>query len=117
MPTNKISVYIFLPYKIYLFITLFCSYYLTNVFKFAILYSENVIHIKYKPNQPQGGGYKMENYELARTILGNDFITPEEVMKSCREITYTKEQLAIFRRTIPGQEILEWCRDTQGQVG
>jgi len=53
----------------------------------------------------------MENYELARTILGNDFITPEEVMKSCREITYTKEQLAIFRRTIPGQEILEWCRD------
>lgn len=47
MPANKISVYIFLPYKICLFLTLICSYRLTNIFQFAILPSENVIH-KYK---------------------------------------------------------------------
>ena len=56
MPANKISVYNFLACIICLFLTLFCSSHLTNAFQFAILYLENVIHIKYKPNQPQGGG-------------------------------------------------------------
>ncbi len=50
------------------------------------------------------------NYDLARTILGKDFISPEEVAKS-RGITYTDDQLAMFGDTLRSQEVLIWCRD------
>src|ERR1700722_9002644 len=53
---------------------------------------------------------KQPNYDLARTILGKDFISPEEVAQS-RKITYTDEQLATFGETLPAQDVLEWCRD------
>lgn len=51
------------------------------------------------------------SYDLAKKILGDDFISPEEIMKFRKGITYTDEQLAYFKKTIPSQEILEWCRD------
>ena len=54
---------------------------------------------------------KAPDYDLVRTILGNDFISPEEIMKSRKGITYTDEQLSQFGETVPAQEILEWCRD------
>ena len=54
---------------------------------------------------------KAPDYELVCTILGKDFISPEDVMKSRKGITYTEEQLARFGETVPAQEILEWCRD------
>lgn len=54
---------------------------------------------------------KAPDYELVRTILGKDFISPEDVMNSRKGITYTEEQLAQFGETVPAQEILEWCRD------
>ena len=54
---------------------------------------------------------KAPDYELVRTILDKDFIPPEDVMKSRKEITYTDEQLSQFGETVPAQEILEWCRD------
>jgi len=54
---------------------------------------------------------KAPDYELVRTILGKDFISPEEIMKSRKGITYTDEQLSQFGETVPAQEILEWCRD------
>ncbi len=54
---------------------------------------------------------KAPDYELVRTILGKDFISPEDVMNSRKGITYTDEQVAQFRKTVPVQEILEWCRD------
>ncbi len=54
---------------------------------------------------------KNEKYELVRNILGEDFISPEDVMHSCKEITYSNEQLAHFSKTVPTQEILQWCRD------
>ena len=50
------------------------------------------------------------NYDLARTILGKDFISPEEITKS-RGVVYTKDQLAKFGETLPSQEVLVWCRD------
>ena len=53
---------------------------------------------------------KAPNYELAKNILGKDFISPEDIAKA-RGITYTDEQLAIFGDTLPAQEVLEWCRD------
>jgi len=54
---------------------------------------------------------KVPNYDLARTILGKDFISPEEVAKFRKGIFYTDEQLARFGDTLPAQDILEWCRD------
>ena len=54
---------------------------------------------------------KAPDYELVRTILGKDFISPEDVMNSRKGITYTDEQLAQFGETVPAQEILEWCHD------
>jgi len=53
---------------------------------------------------------KAPNYDLARTILGKDFISPEEIA-TARGLTYTDEQLAKFGDTLPTQEALEWCRD------
>ncbi len=53
---------------------------------------------------------KAPDYTLAQTILGKDFITPEEVAKS-RGITYTEDQMAKFGDTLPLQEVLVWCRD------
>src|SRR3989344_1283582 len=53
---------------------------------------------------------KTPNYDLARSILGKDFISPEEIAKS-RSVAYSDEQLGRFGDTLPSQEILEWCRD------
>lgn len=49
-------------------------------------------------------------YELAKNILGRDFISPEEIA-AARGLAYTDEQLATFGNTLPTQEVLEWCRN------
>ncbi len=54
---------------------------------------------------------KMPDYGLAESILGADFITPEEVAKSRKGVAYTDDQLSQFGDTVPSQEVLEWCRD------
>ena len=54
---------------------------------------------------------KAPNYDLARTILGKDFISPDEVAKSRKGVVYTDEQLAHFSDMLPAQDVLEWCRD------
>lgn len=54
---------------------------------------------------------KVPDYELARNILGKDFISPEEVAKSRKGVAYTDDQLSHFSDTVPSQEVLEWCRD------
>jgi hypothetical protein len=53
---------------------------------------------------------KAPNYDLAKTILGKDFISPEEIA-TARGFVYTDEQLAKFGDTLPTQDVLEWCRD------
>ena len=53
---------------------------------------------------------KAPNYDLAESILGKDFISPEEI-STARGLTYTDEQLAKLHDTLPAQEVLEWCRD------
>ncbi len=50
-------------------------------------------------------------YDLARAILGDDFISPEDIMKSRKSVVYTDDQLSEFWRTVPSQKVLEWCRD------
>jgi len=38
------------------------------------------------------------DYELARAILGKDFITPEKIMSLCKDVTYTSKQLTKFKK-------------------
>jgi hypothetical protein len=52
----------------------------------------------------------MLNYDRARAILGDDFISPEEI-GTARGLTYTGEQFANFGDTLPAQDVLKWCRD------
>lgn len=53
---------------------------------------------------------KVQNgYGLAKDILGQDFISPEEIYET-RGITYTDEQLTKFGETLPSKDLLEWCR-------
>lgn len=54
---------------------------------------------------------KVPDYNLARTILGNDFISPEEVAKYRKGVVYTDDQLVQFGDSMPSQEVLEWCRN------
>ncbi len=54
---------------------------------------------------------KLPDYELARTILGKDFVSPEEVAESQRGVVYTSSQLSWFGDNLPTREVLEWCRD------
>lgn len=48
-------------------------------------------------------------YDIARLILGDDFITPEEVA-SARGLVYTDEQTEALEANIPSDEVIAWCR-------
>lgn len=50
------------------------------------------------------------NYDLASTILGEDLISPEEIMK-VRKLTYGDDLLQQFIKTLPNKEVLLWLRD------
>jgi hypothetical protein len=52
---------------------------------------------------------KAPDFTLAREILGLDFLSPEEVA-TARGLTYSDEQIAEFKRTLPNKETLEWLR-------
>ena len=52
---------------------------------------------------------KVPDYALVREILGDDFISPEEIA-AARDITYSAEQLAELENTLPDRETLEWLR-------
>ncbi len=56
-------------------------------------------------------GCGSDSYTLARSILGDDLITPEEIMRSRDGVSYTRQQRSQFRETIPPKEVLEWGRD------
>lgn len=49
------------------------------------------------------------SYDLARRILGQDLITPEEIA-AVRGLTYTDEQLIAFADTLPSEDVLGWCQ-------
>jgi hypothetical protein len=50
-----------------------------------------------------------EGIDLARLILGNDFISPEEVAKAYG-FSYSEDQFAQFADTLPDFETLMWLR-------
>lgn len=47
-------------------------------------------------------------HELARLILADDFITPEEIANA-RGLIYTDEQLEVLEKNLPTLEIIAWC--------
>ena len=55
--------------------------------------------------------FRHYNDEKARSILGTDFITPEEVMKAHPDVIYTDKHLAFLAETMPSEEDLRWCKD------
>lgn len=52
---------------------------------------------------------KVPDFALAREILGQDFISPEEIA-AARGLTYSTEQIAELERTLPNRETLEWLK-------
>jgi hypothetical protein len=56
-------------------------------------------------------GVKASDYGLAQSILGADFITPEEVTKARPSIVYTVEQITALAESLPSEDVLKWCKD------
>jgi len=52
---------------------------------------------------------KAPDFALAREILGDDFLAPEEIA-AARGLTYSETQVAELERTLPDRETLEWLR-------
>ncbi len=52
----------------------------------------------------------IEAYMEAHNVLGDDFITPEEVAV-LRGLSYTKKQLEFFSETVPGVSTLLWLKE------
>ena len=50
------------------------------------------------------------SFGFAQSLLGRNFITPEEVARATKKFTaYSDAQLEVFRDTLPHKEDLEWC--------
>lgn len=54
---------------------------------------------------------KAPDYGLAQSILGADFITPEEVTKARPSIVYTDKQIMALAESLLSQDTLRWCKD------
>lgn len=53
-----------------------------------------------------------EGHNLARLILGDDFITPKEVA-TAYNVTYSDDQLEHFATTFPTLEKIVWCKSNK----
>jgi hypothetical protein len=51
------------------------------------------------------------DHSVAKSILGADFITPEEVTKARPSIVYTVEQITALAESLPSEDILKWLKD------
>jgi hypothetical protein len=65
-----------------------------------IIFGHEVGSKNWQPEQMLG------DYDLAREILKEDFITPEEITAVCKR-AYTKKQLRHFAETVPGEKTLQ----------
>src|SRR3989344_2643603 len=54
-------------------------------------------------------GMVFKNEEIARLILGDDIVFPDEVAES-RGLSYTDAQLKHFAEMMPSEEVLRWCK-------
>lgn len=53
---------------------------------------------------------KAPDYGLAQSILGADFIMPEEVTKARPSIVYTVEQITALAESLSSEDVLTWCK-------
>lgn len=51
------------------------------------------------------------DFSLARSVLGEDFISPEEIMAARPEFTYSGDQLLLLSASMPELEVLELCKE------
>lgn len=58
----------------------------------------------------------VSGYALAQSILGIDFITPEEVTKARPSIVYTAEQITALVGSLPSEDVLKWCKENDYAV-
>lgn len=54
---------------------------------------------------------KAPDYGLAQSILGTDFITPEEVSRARPSIVYSDEQIKALAESLPSEDMLKWCKE------
>ncbi|MDE1944855.1 MAG: hypothetical protein KGI03_01085 [Patescibacteria group bacterium] len=54
---------------------------------------------------------KLPDYTVARSILGGDFIAPEEIAIARPGIIYTAEQIEALAQTMPSEDELRWCKE------
>ena len=52
---------------------------------------------------------KITLYGIAQSILGADFITPEEVTEARPSIVYTVGQITELTQRLPSESVLRWC--------
>lgn len=58
----------------------------------------------------------VSDYGLAQSILGLDFIRPEEVTLARPSIVYTVEQIKALAESLPSEDVLKWCKDNSYAV-
>ncbi|MEX2145313.1 MAG: hypothetical protein WD712_03035 [Candidatus Spechtbacterales bacterium] len=61
-------------------------------------------------NTLTGSSGTTSSYQRARDILGDDFISPQEIAEAIG-VSYTEAQLASLTSTLPEKEVLQWARD------
>lgn len=71
---------------------------------------------KEQTNERPSSVAKESGYTLAWSVLGADFITPEEVTKDRLCIVYTNEQITALAESLPSEDILRWCKDNDYAV-
>lgn len=73
-----------------------------DIYIINCFYNANIGHHKTKTQMNTA-----TTYDDARSILGNDFISPEE-MSAAYDIIYTEDQLKNFGDTLPDKKTLRW---------
>jgi len=58
---------------------------------------------------------KRPDYALAQSILGVDFITPEEIMK-VTAVVYANKHLDALHKHLPPEDVLRWCKENNYAV-
>ena len=76
----------------------------------AQILNENAGFARYLADGIRSFSTKVPSYSVAQSILGKDFITPEEVSKARLGIVYTGEQTRTLARSLPSKDMLKWCK-------
>ncbi len=54
-------------------------------------------------------GVIFKNEDIARKILGDDIIFPDEIAEACG-LSYSEEQLKRLADVLPSEDVLRWCK-------